>query len=301
MSRKMKTSIEDKVFDTVVTVLLILLIIVIAYPLYFIIIASISDPSAVSRGEVLIWPRNFSLEGYNKVFSYSEIWVGYKNTIIYTVLGTLLSVSVTISCGFAFSRKKVKFRNLLLTLFIIPMFFGGGLVPTFLTIQRIGLLNNPVLLIILGSVSTYNILIAKSFISSSIPEELYEAAHIDGCGDLRYLVTVLVPLSKALIAVQVIFAASGYWNSYFNALIYITKPEYKPLSLVIRKILIDTDWSMADSMDIGRVGSDATRAQLMMLAVKYCVFIVSSLPLMFVYPFARKHFVKGVMIGSVKG
>ena len=298
---KMKISPGDRMFDLGNSILLILMMLIVAYPLYFIVIASFSDPSAITRGEVFLWPKSFSLEGYKKVFSYAEIWTGYRNTFIYTSVGSVLSVAITISCGFAFSRKNVPFRRLLITLFIIPMFFGGGLIPTFLVVQKLGLLNNPVLLVILGCVSTYNILIAKSFISSSIPEELYEAAHIDGCSDLRYLATVIVPLSKALIAVQFVFSISAYWNSYFNALVYITEAEYKPLSLVIRRILIDADWSMAESMDIGQIGSDAARAQQMVLAVKYCVFIVSSLPLMLVYPFARKYFVKGVMIGSVKG
>ena len=292
---------SDKIYNAVNAAILIIILLIVAYPLYFIIIASISNPAAVSIGDVILWPLDINLDGYGKILDYPNIWVGYRNSLIYTGLGSFLSVSITIACGFAFSRRTVPFRNILLTFFIIPMFFGGGIVPTYLIISDLKLVNKPILLIILGCVNMYNIVIAKTYITSTLPEELYESAHMDGCGDLRYLVSIVVPLSKALLSVQMIFAISNYWNSYFNAMIYITNDNYKPLSLVIRRVLIDSDWSMNESMNIGQVGSDAARAQQMMLSVKYCVFIVSSLPLMIAYPFAQKYFVKGMMIGSVKG
>ncbi len=292
---------EDKVFDCVNTAVLLLLALIVAYPIYFIVIASVSSPLSVSMGKISLWPDMINLEGYKKILKYEDIWRGYRNSIIYTSFGSVLAVTVTVCCGFAFTRPKLPFRRFILIMFTVPMFFNGGIIPTYLTINSLGLVNNPILMILFGSVGMYNIIIARSFIQNSIPAEIYEAAHLDGCGDFRYLTRIIFPMSKALIAVQFIFAIAGHWNDYFNALIYISDEKWKPLPLVIRRILIDTEWSMAESMNIGTVGSDASQAALLALSVKYCVFIVASLPVMLVYPFVQKYFVQGMMLGSVKG
>ncbi len=290
----------DRAFDRINVSILALLVLIILYPLYFIVIASISDPSAVGTGQVLFFPKGINLNGYKRIFEYDMIWVGYRNSLCYAAAGSLLSVTLTMLTGYVFTRKSMPGRNFFLSLYIIPMFFSGGLIPTYLVVQKLNLVNNPLILILLGSVSMYNIIITKTFIRSNIPEELFEAAKIDGCGYTRYFLRVVIPLSKAIIAVLMVFSVVGQWNAYFNALIYISDKAFLPLQIVIRDIL-STQTAMMQALETGSMGADAMMEIYKAESMKYGVIIVASLPMLMIYPLAQKYFTKGIMIGAVKG
>lgn len=295
----MKAIKSDKIFYTINGIILLFLIFIVAYPLYFIIVASFSDPSMVGTGQVWFWPKGFNLEGYKKILEYEMIWVGYRNTIIYTIFGTAINVAITVMAAYPLSRKDLVGRSFFMGLFTFTMYFGGGLIPSYLLVQKLGLVNNPLVLIILGSVSVWNLIITRTFFQSTIPDELFEAASIDGCGNGRFFFQMVLPLSKAIIAVMVVYYAVGHWNSFFNALIYINNRKYKPLQLVLRDILTSQQQLMQEMNQ----GMEKDMAENTMIAesIKYGIIIVSSLPIMTVYPFAQKYFVKGVMIGSLKG
>lgn len=297
---KIRSSRVDRAYNALNAFILGLLLAAVAYPLYFIVIASFSDPSAVGTGQVLFFPKGFNLEGYQRIFEYGMLWVGYKNSILYAIGGTVLSVVLTTTAAYVFTRNTLPGRKFFLVLYTIPMFFNGGLIPTYLVVQNLNLVNSPFILILLGAVSMYNIIITKTYIRSNIPEEMFEAAKIDGCGNIRYFFAVVLPLSKAIIAVLVVFAVVGQWNSYFNALIYISEKDFYPLQLVIRDIL-NTQTAMMQALETGGMGADAMAEIYQAESMKYGVIIVSSLPMMIVYPFAQKYFTKGVMIGAVKG
>lgn len=295
----MKAIKSDKIFYTINGIILLFLIFIVAYPLYFIIVASFSDPSMVGTGQVWFWPKGFNLEGYKKILEYEMIWVGYRNTIIYTIFGTAINVAITVMAAYPLSRKDLVGRSFFMGLFTFTMYFGGGLIPSYLLVQKLGLVNNPLVLIILGSVSVRNLIITRTFFQSTIPDELFEAASIDGCGNGRFFFQMVLPLSKAIIAVMVVYYAVGHWNSFFNALIYINNRKYKPLQLILRDILTSQQQLMQEMNQ----GMEKDMAENTMIAesIKYGIIIVSSLPIMTVYPFAQKYFVKGVMIGSLKG
>lgn len=297
---KIRWSKADMAYNVINVTILGLLMLLVLYPLYFVVIASISDPSAVGTGQVLFWPSGLNFDGYQRIFEYEMIWVGYRNSIIYAITGSFLSVSLTMTAGYAFTRNRMPGRKFFLALYTIPMFFNGGLIPTYLVVQGMNLVDNPLILILLGAVSMYNIIITKTFIRSNIPEEMFEAAKIDGCGSIRYFFSVVIPLSKAIIAVLVVFSVVGQWNSYFNALIYISNKAYYPLQLVIRDIL-NTQTAMMQALETGSMGADAMMEIYRAESMKYGVIIVASLPMLMVYPFAQKYFTKGVMIGAVKG
>lgn len=297
---KIRSSRIDRIYNAVNIFLLGVLLVIVAYPLYFIVIASFSDPSAVGTGQVLFFPKGLNLEGYQRIFEYEMLWVGYRNSIFYAVAGTLLSVNLTMMAAYVFTRNTLPGRKFFLILYTIPMFFNGGLIPTYLVVQDLHLVNSPFVLILLSAVSMYNIIITKTYIRSNIPEELFEAAKIDGCGNIRYFFSIILPLSKAIIAVLVVFTVVGQWNSYFNALIYISDKALYPLQLVIRDIL-NTQTAMMQALETGGMGADALAEIYQAESMKYGVIIVSSLPMMIVYPFAQKYFTKGVMIGAVKG
>ena len=290
---------EDKVFDIINFIILLILALIVLYPLYFIVIASISDPDAVNGGGVTIYPIQPSLDGYARLFEDSSIWTGYRNTIIYTVMGTLLSIIVTVSAGFALSRKNLAGRNVLMAYFIITMYFSGGMIPLYIVINTLGLNNNPAVMVILGMVSVYNMIICRTFFQSNLPDELFEAAEIDGCGVFQFYFRIAIPLSKAIIAVMVVFYAVGQWNSYFNAMMYLSNKEYYPLQLVLREILLQN--RLTDVITSEGQLADSLERQRYAELIKYGVIVVSSVPVLIMYPFAQKYFVKGVMIGSVKG
>jgi putative aldouronate transport system permease protein len=293
-----KMSLEDKIFNFVIYLLLIAVVIITFYPLYFVIIASVTDPKYVNLGYVLLYPRELTFIGYMRVFDDQRILIGYYNTIIYTVLGTGLGLFSCITAGYALSRQDLPGRNILMMILVFTMYFSGGLIPFYMVIRNLGLTNTRALMVILGSVSVYNIILIRSYFSSTIPIELQEAAFIDGCSNQWFFIKVVLPLSKAIVAVIGLYLAVGYWNSYFNAMIFLTDRSKYPLQLYLREILLASRTSLE-----GQVQDPAAAQQLeiMVEVIKYGVIVISTFPIMCVYPFIQKYFVKGVMIGSIKG
>jgi putative aldouronate transport system permease protein len=286
---------KDRLFDFSVYGVAIMMIIMIVYPLWFIIIASFSNPGDVASGNVWFWPKEWKLSGYIELMKNEAIWRGYLNTIIYTLVGTLIGLCVNIPAGFALSRPDLKGRNWITTFYIIPMFFSGGLIPTYLVVKNFGLLDTFWVLVLPFSVSAFNIIIARTFFKNSIPEELWEAAQVDGCGTIRYFFTMVIPLSKAILAVIGLWTAVGIWNSWFDAMIYISNENLQPLQLILRRILI-----MNESLFEMASGDLASELRQLSDMMKYAAIVVSTLPIMMLYPFLQKYFNQGVMIGSIK-
>ncbi len=292
--RKLKS---DRVFDVVLYAVAIFSVIIALYPMYFIVIASISDPNLVASGEILFYPRGVTFVGYQRLFEMHNLWTGYGNTILYTALGTIIMLVVNIPVAYALSRRDLVGRGWLTLFFIFPMFFGGGLIPTFIIINNtFHMLDTLWVMVLPFSVISYYIVVARTFFNTSIPGELWDAAQIDGCGNLRYFFTIVLPLSKAILAVIALWAAVGHWNSYFNALIYLRSAEKYPLQLVMRNILINNE--MAASALTGSAAAELNRQANL---IKYGAIVVSSLPIMCMYPFVQKYFNQGVMIGALKG
>ena len=293
---KIKQSRTDKVFGTVVAAIVAFAVFITLYPLVFVLSASISNPMEVFQGNVWLLPKGINFEAYKQVFMNKKIWTGYRNTIFYTCLGTLIATTLSISAAYPLARRKLYGKKILMTYFMITMFFNGGMVPTYLIVQKLGLYNSVWAVILVNMVTVYNIIVAKTFIHTSIPEELYEAAEIDGCGDIRAFFKVVLPLSTPIIAVLTLFYGVAYWNNYFNGLIYVGSSDRYPLQLILRDILLSNATSeMVDAME-----TDINKL-MVSESLKYAVVVVSSVPMLILYPFLQKFFVKGVMIGSVKG
>lgn len=296
-SGKIKESLDNKIFNIIVTVSLLIIGLLMLYPLWFVLVASVSDTVSVNSGEVALFPIGFQWDGYLQVFKNKWIFVGYRNSLIYTVLGTALNVVVTLMAGYALSRKDLYGRKIFNWFIAIPMWFGGGLIPTYIVINSLNLVNTPVILLIMGLVSSFNIIICRTFISS-LPYELQEAAKIDGCSDFGILWKVVVPVSKPIIAVLCLYYAVGHWNDYFNAMIYVSDKNYQTLQVFLREILL-----LNQNIDLNAIEDAAAVAAKLQMAqvMKYSLIVVASVPLLIVYPFVQKYFVTGVMIGSVKG
>ena len=274
---------------------------VVVYPLLFVLRASVSDPQYVNSGALLLYPRGFNLLGYQQVFKDQRILIGYGNTLFYTVAGASLAVAVNLMGGYALSRSDLPGRGIIMALFVFTMYFGGGMIPFYLIVRALHLTNTRTILVLLGGTSVYNMIIVRSFFMSTIPHELQEAAEIDGCGTGKFFVSVVIPLSKAIIAVIVLYCAVGQWNAYFNALIFISDRDKYPLQIFLREILLTAKtYESAEALST-MSGEDLARMQRMSEVVKYGVIVVSTLPMIALYPFLQKYFVKGVMIGSLKG
>lgn len=301
---KMKTT-SDRIFDIINIALMILLIILILYPLYFTVIASVSDPNEVASGSVVLFPKGITLDAYKNVFINSEIWIGYRNTVFYTVLGTLMNLILTIPTAYVLSKKYLSGRNILSWYFLFTMYFGGGMIPTYLIIRDLNLLNQPYTLIVLGGLSVFNMIVCRIYFETSIPSELYESARIDGASDFRMFFQIALPLAKPILAVMALFYGVGRWNDYFTALIYTTDKSLAPLQLVLRRILILNESMIQQIMSGQMLGAEDLAEQVrrahMAQSMKYALIFISSLPLLIAYPFVQKYFVKGVMIGSLKG
>ena len=301
--KKNRIKNDGLVFDIVNITLLVIILLLLIYPLYFTVIASLSEPKDVVAGKVLLAPVGFTWEAYQMAFNESRIWIGYRNTILYTSLGTLFNLALTIPAGYFISKKELPGRNIINIFFLIPMYFGGGLIPTYLIVKDLGLINTPYTLILLGGVSIYNMIITRVFFQTSIPNELYESAFIDGAGDMRTFFSIALPLAKPIIAVIALYYAVGHWNSYFNALVYVNSAELQPLQMVLRAILLMNEQALQtidSTMEAEMVEALARRAYLS-FTMKYALIFIASAPLLAVYPFVQKHFVKGALIGSVKG
>lgn len=292
---KKKRKLTDTLFDIGVYGFAILLMLLIIYPLWFVIIASFSNPAEVANGNVWFWPSEWKLDGYMELFKQDIIWRSYFNTILYTIVGTFVALAVNIPAGYALSRKDLVGRKWISLFYIIPMFVGGGLIPTYLIIKEFGLLDTFWVMVLPFAVSTFNIIIARTFFSTSLPEGLWEAAQIDGCNTFRYFFSFVIPLSKAILAVIGLWTAVGIWNSWFNALIYLTNEDLQPLQLVLRRILIANESLLGATS-----GSLATELRQLSDMMKYAAIVVSTLPIMCLYPFLQKYFNQGVMIGSIK-
>ena len=289
-------STADRIFGVVVIALSILIFAIVLYPLWFIVIASISNSNLVNLGQVTFLPKDIRFYGYQQIIEDSRIWKGYLNTLIYVVAGTTLNMVVTMPAAYALSRRGFKARNKVMFYFVFTMFFSGGLVPTYMTISALHLISTKTILIIFVAVNTYNLIIARTFIESSIPEDLYEAAVLDGCSHFSYFTKVVLPLSKAVNSVLILYYAVFHWNDYFNALVYNSKADNAPLQIVLREILL-----LNQAFSSGNGGVQGGYGQSSADQVKYAVIIVSTLPILCVYPFVQKYFEKGVMIGAVKG
>lgn len=289
-------SMSDRIFGAVVIILSIAVFIMIAYPLWFIVIASISNSNLVNQGLVTFLPKEINFYGYKEILKDSRIWIGYANTILYVVAGTVLNMVITMPAAYALSRPDFKGRSKIMFYFVFTMFFNGGLVPLYMTISSLSLISTKTILIIIVAVNTYNLIIARTFIESSIPNDLYEAAVLDGCSHFKYFFHVVIPLSKAVISVLILYYAVFHWNDFFNALMFNSNNDNEPLQIVLRRILL-----MNEAFAGGNGGVGGGYGQSYADQVKYAAIIVSTLPILCVYPFIQKHFEKGVMIGAVKG
>ena len=296
-ANRIRQSWDNRLFDALANTFLILLTIVTLYPLWFVLVASFTDYKLINAGTLLLYPRGFQVAGYKMVFADWRVWTGYANTLFYTVCGTAFGALVTILAGYAFSRKDLPGSGILMKLFIFTMYFGGGLIPTYLMIKNLGLLDTRLLMILQGSVSVHNVIVVRSFMRTNIPDELLDAATIDGCGNGTFFMSIVMPLSKAILAVMVLYIAVSHWNSYFNALIYLTDRYKYPLQVFLRQILLQT----AENHELAEDVEAVMEMQQMVATIRYSIIVVSTAPILCLYPFIQKYFVKGVMIGSVKG
>lgn len=295
--KNLRLTRSDKIFYAVNDLILLFALLIVLYPLIYVFSASFSDRMAVISGKVILWPVNFSLEGYQAVFADARIMTGYMNTIFYTVAGTAINVFLTILAAYPLSRRTMVGRNIIMYIFAFTMLFQGGIIPNYLLIMNLGMIDTRWAMLLPAGLSVWNVIIARTFFQSTISHELYEAASIDGCSHFRFLWSIVLPLSKAIIAVMVLFYGVFHWNSYFNAFIYLKSSELFPLQIVLRDILVQNEIDPLSITDPEQMTIKQGLADLL----KYSVIVVASLPIWMVYPFVQKHFVKGVMIGSLKG
>lgn len=307
MNRKsvlVQTSPGDKLMTFVVYFVTLLVALLCFYPLYFTVIASVSDPYAVYTGKISFLPVGFTLESYQEVMKNSQIWQGYMNTIIYTLGGTLFNLVLTIPGAYALSKQRMFGRGFLMMIFVFTMYFSGGMVPTYIMYKNMNLIDTRLILCIVGGVSVYNLIVTRTYFQNSISEELYEAARIDGANELRIFWNFALPLAGPIIAVIALYYAVSHWSSYFDAMIYVTKTSYQPLQLVLRRILIMNENAFAEAMS-SDMSEDAIQMALrrtyLANTMKYALVFIASAPMLIAYPFVQKFFVKGVMVGSLKG
>lgn len=293
---------SDKAFDIVNIFIMVVLLFIFVWPLWFVIISSFSNPFDVWKGNVLLWPSGFTLKGYTEMFRYEPIWIGYRNNIFYTVVGTLINMVMTVLCAYPLSRKDWLPRKFWLKYCLITMYISGGLIPTYLVIRNLHMTNTIWAMMIPGALSFYNALIVRSYFSNSIPNDLQEAAELDGANPMQYLVRVVLPLSKPVLAVVCLYYAVGHWNDYYTALIYISDRRLIPLQTALREVLISSA-SIANLLHNADSNTAMQMQQRMELAqsLKYTSIIAGIIPMMIVYPFVQKYFVKGVMVGAIKG
>ncbi|WP_218672694.1 carbohydrate ABC transporter permease [Oceanobacillus timonensis] len=301
MNSAISETMTDKIIKMLIYVFLGFATLIVLYPLIYIISASISDPADVNSGKMWLFPKGITFEGYHIIFENGAIWKGYLNTVFYTVLGTTINLAVTIPAAYALSRKDFKGRNLFMAMFVLTMFFSGGLVPTYLVVKSLGLIDTIWAMVLPNAAAVWNIVIARVFFQSTIPKELEEAAIIDGASNFKMFFKIILPLSMPIIAVMGLFYGVGHWNGYFNALIYLSDKELFPLQLVLREILVLQEMASQNTDITGSMAEAMHSKQQLAAVIKYGVMIVSTLPIIIVYPFLQRFFVKGVMIGSLKG
>lgn len=303
-NRLVKDTPMDRIFLKLMYVYLFIALILVLYPLLYIVSASISDPQAVNSGEMFLWPKGVTFEGYQTILNNQSIWRGYGNTIYYTILGTTINLFVTLPCAYALSRPDFYGKKFFTTFMLITMFISGGLIPTYLLIKNLHMLNTVWALVLPGAASVYNVVVTRTFFQSTIPREMEEAAIIDGCSDFKLFIKIILPLSTPIIAVMALFYGVGHWNSFFSALIYLSDKTMYPLQMVLREILVLQDMS-SNAINSGTMTGDMAEMlfskQQLVQVIKYGVMLVSTLPVIIIYPFLQKYFVKGMMVGSIKG
>ncbi|MGG1554715.1 carbohydrate ABC transporter permease [Paenibacillus ferrarius] len=293
---KLAKSRADLLFDITNYTLISILVLLVLYPLYFVVTASITDPDLVYSGKLLFFPEHVTWDGYKRLLSETSIWVGFRNSLWYTVAGTSINLVLTITAGYVLSRTDLVGRNIFMFLLVFTMFFGGGLIPTYLLVRDLGMLDSTWAMIIPNAVSVFNVIIVRTFFQSNVPAEVLESAQIDGCSNIKFFLKIAIPLALPIVAVMVLFYAVGHWNSYFQALIYLKSNAKQPLQIILRNILIMNEGSdMQDMLD----GSQEQQKRMELM--KYGIIIVSSLPVLVLYPFLQRYFVKGALVGSVKG
>jgi putative aldouronate transport system permease protein len=292
-----KEAESDRIFNIVNYSILFIFLLIVLYPLIFILSSSFSSVSAVTSGKVWLWPVEPSLDGYDAVFKNKLIWTGFRNSVVYTVVGTAVNVVMTILAAYPLARKDLVGRHLIIMMFMFTTMFSGGLIPSYLLVKDLGMLNTMWSLIIPTAFGVYNMIITRTYFQSTIPEELLEAAQLDGCNDFKFVAKIVVPLSGPIIAVITLYYAVGHWNQFFNAMLYLKSQNMYPLQLVLRDILIQNqvDANMLSDLE------DAVKREGLRELLKYSLIVVASAPLLILYPFIQKHFVKGVMVGSLKG
>lgn len=291
----------DLLFDAVNVFLLCIFLVVIFYPLYWVIIASISDPNLVNAGAITLYPKGLSASGYQKLINTSKIWRAYGNTILYTLIGTALNLIVTVCGGYALSRRQLPLRSVVMKLLIFTMFFNGGLIPTYLLVKNLNLLNTMWAVLLPTTLTVYNMTIARAFFQGSIPDGIIEASQIDGCSQLRTFVSIVIPVSPSILSVLILFHVVFRWNEYFNAMIYLTKESDYPLQLILREILISSQTAAQDMVGSGGDSMAVMEKQRQAQLIKYSSIVVSTVPMLVLYPFMQKYFVKGIMVGALKG
>ena len=293
---KLYHSVPDRILTGSVWALLLIIMVAILVPLMFVLASSFSDPSAVSAGKVLLWPVDFSLVGYQAIFQSPSILRGFINSVEYTLVGTVISVTLTLFVAYPLSRVDLKIRGPVMFLFTVTMFFSGGMIPTYLVVSKLHLIDTFWAMVIPSAMGVWNVILTKTYIQSSIPLEIYESASIDGCTDWKYFTGMVLPLSKPIIAVMVLLYAVGKWNDFFSGLLYLNDSSRQPLQMILRNILV-----MSDSVGINMNLAEQMNRQELKTLLQYSLIVVSSVPVLLLYPLIQKHFVKGIMMGSIKG
>ena len=304
-TKRIRMSPGDRVFVVLNGFLLFLFFVATLYPILFVLSASFSDPTAVSTGKMILFPIDPTFQGYEFILQYKEIWTGYGNTLFYTIVGTMWNLFLTLPCAYALSRRDMGSRGVIMAIFMVTMYFSGGLIPGYLNMRDLGLLDSRIGLVLNTSISVYNLIVARTFFANSIPWELHEASFLDGCTDFRIFLKIVLPLSSPIIAVLTLYYGVGHWNAYFNALIYLQDRTKYPLQVFLREILVQGRFAEA-LIQSGEALSAEQMAELAKQSktadmIKYGIIVVSTVPMMIIYPWMQKFFAKGVMIGSVKG
>lgn len=295
-TRPIKQSAGDRVFDIVNAIIMTLITIVIVYPLYYVLLASITDPTVVNTGKLLLYPEAPYIDGYKRAFSYAPLWTGYKKTLIYTFVGTIISLICTIPAGYALSRMDLPGRRVIMFLFTFTMFFNGGIVPLYLVVQNLHIYDTIWAVALPVAVSVYNLIVCRSFFDTGIPIEMLEAAKIDGCNDFVFFFRIVIPLSSTIIAVMCLFYATALWNQFFNPLMFLSGQDKMPLQVVLRNLVLSNQVNSITSN-----AQEIAMRQRLAEQLKYCTVVLAAAPLLIVYPFLQKYFAKGVMVGAVKG
>ena len=292
-----RVSRSDRIFSIVVNIVVGLLGVIVLYPLIYILSSSFSSPAAVASGKVFLFPVDFSLRGYKAVFEYASVYTGYRNTIFYTVAGTVINIALTMIAAYPLARRTLPGRGFFTFLFTFTMMFSGGMIPSYILMKELKIINTVWCMLLPGAISAYNLIVTRTFIQNSIPEELLEAAQIDGCSDTQFFFMFILPLSKAVMAVITLYYAVSHWNAYFHAFLYLNNRDLYPLQIFLREILIMNSVETESVMDTAMQEAMQGMADLL----KYSLIVVSTAPILCIYPFLQRYFIKGVMIGSLKG